>query len=104
MTVFSVTSNVQSTPTNSRRACLEGDGFHTIGAGAFACRHAFTDALANGRPDSDDMAELAKIGSAVVGRIVKMTDFPAPVTVDGDADAPYYRPLGLDGELHLKAG
>ena len=43
-------------------ACLEGDGFHTIGAGAFACRHAFTDALANGRPDSDDMAELARLG------------------------------------------
>ena len=86
-------------------ACLEGDGFHTIGAGAFACRHAFTDALADGRPDSDDMAELAKLGSAVVGRIVKMTDFPAPVTVDGDADAPYYRPLGLDGEpkVFLKA-
>ena len=67
-------------------ACLEGDGFHTIGAGAFACRHAFTDALANGRPDSDDMAELAKLGSAVVGRIVRMTEYPAPVTVDGDAD------------------
>ena len=51
------------------------------------------------------MAELAKLGSAVVGRIVKMTDFPAPVTVDGDADAPYYRPLGLDGEpkVFLKA-
>ena len=86
-------------------ACLEGDGFHTIGAGAFACRHAFTDALANGRPDSDDMAELAKLGSAVVGRIVRMTEYPAPVTVDGDADAPYYRPLGLDGEpkVFLKA-
>ncbi len=52
---------------------LEGDGFHR--RGRFACRHAFTDALANGRPDSDDMAELAKLGSAVVGRIVKMTDF-----------------------------
>ena len=38
------------------------------------CRHAFTDALANGRPDSDDMAELAKLGSAVVGRIVRMTE------------------------------
>lgn len=86
-------------------ACLEGDGFHTIGAGAFACRHAFTDALAEGRPDSDDMAELAKLGSAVVGRIVRMTEYPAPVTVDGDADAPYYRPLGLDGEpkVFLKA-
>ena len=54
-------------------ACLEGDGFHTIGAGAFACRHAFTDALAEGRPDSDDMAELAKLGSAVVGRIVRVS-------------------------------
>jgi len=86
-------------------ACLEGDGFHTIGAGAFACRHAFTDALAEGRPDSDDMAELAKLGSAVVGRIVRMTEYPAPVTVDGNADAPYYRPLGLDGEpkVFLKA-
>ena len=69
------------------------------------CRHAFTDALAEGRPDSDDMAELAKLGSAVVGRIVRMTEYPAPVTVDGDADAPYYRPLGLDGEpkVFLKA-
>ncbi len=86
-------------------ACLEADGFHTVGAGAFACRHAFTDALAGVRPDSDDMAELAKLGSAVVGRIVKLTDYPAPVTVDGDAGAPYYRPLGLDGEpkVFLKA-
>ena len=66
-------------------ACLEGDGFHTIGAGAFACRHAFTDALANGRPDSDDMAELAKLGSAVVGRIVRMTEYPAPITGDRQA-------------------
>lgn len=86
-------------------ACLEADGFHTIGAGAFACRHAFTDALAAGRPDHDDMAALAKLGSAVVGRVVKMTTVPAPVAVDGDADAPYYRPLGLDGEpkVFLKA-
>ena len=58
-------------------ACLEGDGFHTIG----------------------------KRGAAGVGRIVRMTEYPAPVTVDGDADAPYYRPLGLDGEpkVFLKA-
>ena len=53
-------------------ACLEGDGFHTIGAGAFACRHAFTDVLANGRPDSDDMAELAMLGAAGVDRVLTM--------------------------------
>jgi flavodoxin len=35
-------------------AVLEGDGFHTLAGAAFACRHAFTDALADGRPDWDD--------------------------------------------------
>lgn len=86
-------------------ACLEADGFHTIAGGAFACQHAFSDTLAAGRPDSEDMTVLAKLGSAVVGRVQKMTEYPAPVKVDGDADAPYYRPLGLDGEpkVFLKA-
>ena len=90
---------------NTALTSAEIQNVTAIGAGAFACRHAFTDALAEGRPDSDDMAELAKLGSAVVGRIVRMTEYPAPVTVDGNADAPYYRPLGLDGEpkVFLKA-
>ena len=35
-------------------AVLEADGFHTVAGAAFACRHAFTDALADGRPDWDD--------------------------------------------------
>ena len=40
----------------------------------------------------------ALLGAAVVTMLGKMTEIPAPVQVDGDADAPYYRPLGLDGE------
>ena len=79
-------------------ACLEGEGFHTVAAGAFACQHAFSDTLAAGRPDSDDMTVLAKLGSAVVGKVGKMTEYPAPIAVDGDADAPYYVPKGLDGQ------
>ena len=46
-------------------ACLAEDGFHTVGAGAFACRHVFSGTLAAGRPDADDFAELAKFGAAV---------------------------------------
>lgn len=79
-------------------ASLENVGFHTIAAGAFACQHAFSDTLAAGRPDREDMTVLAQLGAAVVTKLGKMTEIPAPVQVDGDADAPYYRPLGLDGE------
>ena len=39
-------------------AVLEADGFHTVAGGAFACRHAFTDALADGRPDWDDKRQM----------------------------------------------
>ena len=79
-------------------ACLEADGFHTVGAGAFACRHVFSDVLAAGRPDKDDFAELAKLGAAVATRIAKANEYPAPPEVPGDADAPYYIPKGADGE------
>ena len=39
-------------------AVLEADGFHTVAAGAFVGRHAFTDDLADGRPDWDDKREM----------------------------------------------
>ena len=35
-------------------ALLEAKGFHTVAAGAFPGRHAFTDALGEGRPAWDD--------------------------------------------------
>lgn len=76
---------------------LEHADFHPIAAGAFACRHAFSDTLAVDRPDGEDMQKLAELGGAVV-RILAQDTLPAPVTVEGDAAAPYYRPLGLDGE------
>ncbi|MBE6909256.1 MAG: ferredoxin [Ruminococcaceae bacterium] len=79
-------------------ACLGGDGFHVVGAGAFACRHVFSDTLAAERPDKDDFAELAKLGAAVATRVAKANEPPAAPEVPGDADAPYYTPKGLDGE------
>ena len=79
-------------------ACLAGSGFHTVGAGAFACRHVFSDTLAAERPDKDDFGELAKLGAAVATRIAKASEPPAEPKVPGDADAPYYVPKGIDGE------
>ena len=79
-------------------ACLDADGFHVVGAGAFACRHVFSQTLAAGRPDKDDYAELAKLGAAVLTRIAKADGIPAAPEVPGDAAAPYYVPKGVDGE------
>ena len=86
-------------------ACLTEDGFRVVGAGAFACRHVFSETLAAGRPDKDDYAELAKLGAAVATRIAKANGEIAPTEVPGDAAAPYYVPKGLDGEptVFLKA-
>lgn len=46
------------------RSCvrvLEGDGFYTVAGGAFVGRHAFTDKLAEDRPDWDDRKELKNL-------------------------------------------
>ena len=86
-------------------ACLTDGGFRVVGAGAFPCRHVFSDTLAAGRPYKDDFAELAKLGAAVATRIAKANGLPTATEVPGDPAAPYYVPKGLDGEpkVFLKA-
>ena len=80
-------------------AALEADGFHTVAGGAFVCRHAFTDALADGRPDWDDeLADGREFAARMADKVKGLTDVPAPVAVPGDAAAPYYVPKGTDGQ------
>ena len=79
-------------------AVLEADGFHTAAAGAFVGRHAFTDKLADGRPDWDDKREIRDFAGRIADKVKNFTDIPAPVQVPGDPAAPYYVPKGVDGE------
>ena len=76
---------------------LEGDGFHTVAAGAFVGRHAFTDELAYGRPGWSDLFEIKNFAKAAADKIRKLTEIPSPVQVPGDPAAPYYIPKGVDG-------
>ena len=62
-------------------AALEADGFHTVAGGAFACRHAFTDALADGRPDWDDKRQMGEFAARIADKVKDLTDIPAPVAV-----------------------
>ena len=77
---------------------LEGDGFHTVAGGAFVCRHAFTDVLADGRPNGDDLALAAEFADGLAEKVQGLTAIPDPVSVPGDPAAPYYIPKGTDGQ------
>ena len=75
---------------------LKQNGFRVLGAGAFVCRHAFTDALAADRPNSDDLALAEELGAAAAEKAA--SDAPgADVSVPGNPEAPYYIPRGVDG-------
>ncbi len=79
-------------------AVLEAGGFHTVAAGAFVGRHAFTDKLADGRPDWGDRREMADFAKRTAEKVKGLTELPGPVAVPGDASAPYYVPKGTDGQ------
>ena len=79
-------------------AVLEGDGFHTVAAGAFVGRHAFTDELAYGRPGWSDEFEMKNFAKQVSDKVKALTDIRGPVQVPGDPEAPYYIPKGTDGQ------
>ncbi len=79
-------------------AVLEADGFHTLAAGAFPGRHAFTDALGEGRPDVGDRRVIRSFARQIAGKVKGMEALPEPVKVPGDPAAAYYVPKGLDGE------
>lgn len=79
-------------------AVLEGDGFHTVAGAAFVGRHAFTDTLADGRPDWDDKRAMEDFASHIADKVKSLTHIPAPIAVPGDASAPYYVPKGTDGQ------
>lgn len=95
------------------RNILEDRGFRTIAAAAFIGEHSFSDTLAAGRPDIQDMKIANAFADDVADKIlwlVRETDgdneklaealeAAGPVTVDGQEPLrPYYKPRDRKGE------
>lgn len=78
-------------------ATLAKDGFVPVSGGAFVAEHAFSPAIGTGRPNDADKAELDALADATADFIEKWDGSPVKLEVPGDANAPYYKPLGLDG-------
>ena len=80
---------------------LGQNGFKVFGAGAFACHHVFSDVIADGRPDARDMEVVFEFARRIADRAesaASADELQVPVVRDGAPVAPYYTPLGLDGQ------
>lgn len=85
---------------------LEENEFHTVTAGAFVSEHAFSDRLAAGRPNQEDINQMILLAEQTADKIQSGMNLKVPVTVKGIEPIPaYYTPLGIDGTpaVFLKA-
>ena len=77
---------------------LDKNGFTVTAAAAEVGEHAFSSALAGGRPTAEDLARAAAFGARTAAHL---RDGQIPVldrsAIPGAPDAPYYTPLGTDG-------
>lgn len=76
---------------------LGNNGFCTVAAAAFVGQHAFAEKLATGRPNGEDLCKAEDFAAQVADKIKKLSEC-VPVQVPGDPTAPYYTPMGTDGQ------
>lgn len=77
---------------------LNKNKFCTIAAAAFSCRHAFSDKIAAGHPTEDDLKMAEEFSKEIVKILACQPDSRKSLQVDGESDAPYYIPKGIDGK------
>jgi ferredoxin len=80
------------------RALLTSGGFHVIAAGAFVGEHAFSNTLAKGRPDQNDLILVDRFAKQLAEKI-KNGDDNTDFWIKGQMPlGNYYTPLNMDGE------
>lgn len=77
---------------------LRQNGFSIAGASAVVGQHSFTDKLAAGRPTGSDLAQAADFAVRAAEKLPAMGEGLVRDAIPGDPDAPYYTPLGTDGQ------
>lgn len=82
------------------RNILEQDGLRTVAGAAFVGEHAFSQTLAAGRPDRQDLAQAEAFACAAAEKIAALPALPeAAVAVRGEEPLrPYYTPRDRQGK------
>ena len=77
---------------------LRQNGFVPVGGASLVSEHVFSDKLATGRPDADDLSALKEFAHRLLEKLTAAQE-PEPVALPGnDPVGPYYTPLGTDGQ------
>ncbi len=77
---------------------LAAEGFDIVAAAAMPSEHAFTSALATGRPDEEDLRELEDFTRKAVKKIKEESLIVPPKVPGNNPVGPYYTPVGIDGK------
>lgn len=88
------------------RNVLEFNGFQPIAGAGFVAQHVFSQTLAAGRPDQDDMDKLRQFSFQIAEKVKELKTYRSPIEVRGtNPPEVYYTPRGLDGKptVFLKA-
>ncbi len=72
--------------------CARAAGFSILASGAFVAEHSFYRAVAAGRPDAQDAAELQDFAADILAKIARAGE-PSPVVVPGNS--PYKAAMSL---------
>ncbi len=80
------------------RNLMEDAKFQTIAGGAFVSEHSFSKTLGKGRPDREDLQNIADFGEGIAEKIQSGWMYAAPIWVSGNnPPAPYYTPRDRNG-------
>lgn len=76
---------------------LDVNGFDVVAAGAFIGEHAFSDILAAGRPDGDDLFECKQFADQIAVKLSRSVTngFEPPLIPGSWPLRPYYKPAGV---------
>ena len=73
------------------------NGFVPVGGGAFVGVHSFSTTLGSGRPNADDMALAAQLGTQAARKLLSDTPLQAVAVEGEDPIRPYYTPRDRNG-------
>lgn len=84
------------------RNVMEDNHFHTVAGGAFVGQHSFSDVLAAGRPDAEDMVIIHDFAKKAADKIMALDaeaepSAYSPIDVTGSQAPVYYQPKRKDG-------
>lgn len=77
---------------------LRQNGFVTVGGASMVSEHVFSQKLAPGRPDANDLSALKQFAKELAAKLTAAEELTSVTLPGNDPVGSYYTPLGIDGQ------